>query len=252
MVRQVAFLACLLLVTLTLEGAADSGVPVPFGQTTVVQVNQPWTGTGHLVSEFSAVVIVSHGEYSMGDPAEWWNWVGPQGSLACADETYPVPGAPIGCLIARIGGGTPFAVGRFGCFIAQVPGELEFGTNDLDFDSNDGMLKVSYDNWPDISAVGPAPGARGAIDLQQNRPNPLNSGTTIAYSVSTADVVELTVYDASGGFIIRLVEETQTPGEYTITWDGRDARGRPVPTGVYFYELKVGESAGAGKMIVLR
>lgn len=252
MVRWVAFLDCLLLLTLAVEGAAESAVPVPFGATAIVQVNQPWTPTGHLVSEFATIVIISHGEYSMGDPVDWWNWVGPQGSMACADEAYPVPGAPVGCLIARIGGGGPFPVGRFGCFIAQVPGELEFGTNNLDFDSNDGMLKVSYGDWDLVSAVGPAPSALGAVKLQPNRPNPLSLETTIAYSISRADYVEVTVYNALSEFVIRLVEETQTPGEYKVVWDGRDAHGQPVPSGVYFYELKVGDAAEAGKMIVLR
>jgi hypothetical protein len=187
-------------------------------------------------------------------PHHWWDLVGPAGLLICGDPAFPVPDAPIGCLIARIGAGPPFPVGEFGIFAAETEGELEFGTNNIDFDSNDGMLKVNYGNKLSntSSSVPPAAPAFDSM-LQQNRPNPFNPVTMIEYSVLEADHVELNLYDASGALLRSLVAESKQPGDYTVSWDGRDAHGKRLPSGTYFYELKIGGAqASSKKMIMLK
>ncbi|MDZ7268866.1 MAG: phytase [candidate division KSB1 bacterium] len=73
-----------------------------------------------------------------------------------------------------------------------------------------------------------------------NYPNPFNPATTLLYHVETLAPVRLAVYDAQGREVASLVEATQVPGEYRVTWNGRDARGRPVASGAYFARLTVG------------
>lgn len=40
-------------------------------------------------------------------------------------------------------------------------------------------------------------------------------------------------------------------GEHQLTWDGRDAQGRPVAAGVYLYRLHVGDQTRTHKMVKL-
>ncbi len=52
----------------------------------------------------------------------------------------------------------------------------------------------------------------------------------------------ITVYDLLGRAVRTLVDEPQPIGTYHITWDGRDAGGRAVASGTYFYRLRVGDA----------
>ena len=71
-------------------------------------------------------------------------------------------------------------------------------------------------------------------------PNPFNPATTIRYEVPTAAQVRLMVYDVLGREVTVLVDERREPGCYAVTWDGRDAAGRLVASGVYVVRLEAG------------
>jgi hypothetical protein len=89
-------------------------------------------------------------------------------------------------------------------------------------------------------------------ELFQNYPNPFNPATTIRYSIAGTGMVELAIYDVSGRKIRTLVNETKQEGTYSVTWDGRNDRGRSVATGIYFYRLKAFSFSQVKKMILLR
>lgn len=76
-----------------------------------------------------------------------------------------------------------------------------------------------------------------ALVLRPNAPNPFNPSTQIAYQIPEAGQVNLTVYNILGQQIRVLMQDHQAPGRYRVTWDGRDAFGRDVSSGVYFYRL---------------
>jgi hypothetical protein len=88
--------------------------------------------------------------------------------------------------------------------------------------------------------------------LEQNRPNPFTPSTQIAYQIDETTDVRLAVYDASGRLVQTLVDQRQAAGVYGVNWDGRDARGRQVASGVYFYRLGAGEQTATRKAILLR
>ena len=89
--------------------------------------------------------------------------------------------------------------------------------------------------------------------LHQNYPNPFREGTHIRYQLPKNARVLLKVYDDAGKLIKRLVDERQEPGYYTEYWDGGDAMGNHVATGVYFCRLEtsVGKSL-TKKMVVIK
>ena len=91
------------------------------------------------------------------------------------------------------------------------------------------------------------------LTLHQNHPNPFNPSTTVSYYLPEASVVTLEVYDSSGRLVTRLADhEKQEKGTHSVGWRGRDAQGRTVSSGVYFYRLQSGKEILSRKMILLR
>lgn len=76
-----------------------------------------------------------------------------------------------------------------------------------------------------------------AFTLSAARPNPFNPSTMIEYTVPQQAHITLTVYNLLGQEVIRLVEEAQAAGRYTVTWHGGNAQAQGVASGVYMYRL---------------
>ena len=102
--------------------------------------------------------------------------------------------------------------------------------------------------------------ASGAVlpiefELGQNSPNPFNPSTTIFYSIPPDDQavpVNITVYDLRGKPLVELVNRSHQPGYYSVVFDGRDAEGRELTSGVYFYRIKAGDFNQTRKMVLLK
>jgi hypothetical protein len=89
--------------------------------------------------------------------------------------------------------------------------------------------------------------------LHQNVPNPFNPTTVIRYDVPAGgSAVTLKVYDVAGRLVRTLVNERQTAGRKSATWDGRNNRGITVATGVYFYRMQAGSFVETRKMLLLK
>ncbi len=88
--------------------------------------------------------------------------------------------------------------------------------------------------------------------LGNNYPNPFNPTTTIPFTLPEAERVRLAVYDIKGRLIRVLADRRFSRGGHTVRWDGRDARGNEVASGVYFYRLSAGKYRTVRKMIKLQ
>ncbi len=88
--------------------------------------------------------------------------------------------------------------------------------------------------------------------LSQSAPNPSSGSTLIPFGLPGRTAVQCDLFDVGGRLVRRLVAETLPAGHYEITWDGRDDRGRRLPSGVYFCRLKVGQSALSRKLVLTR
>ena len=88
--------------------------------------------------------------------------------------------------------------------------------------------------------------------LEHNFPNPFNPETTIRYAVPDAGKVTLVIYSVLGQEIARLVDSDLLPGFYTVRWDGKDAMGRGVASGIYLYRMQAGDFTNAHKMLLLK
>jgi len=91
--------------------------------------------------------------------------------------------------------------------------------------------------------------------LLANYPNPFNPETWIPYQLSAAAEVTVTIH-SSDGKLVRTLELGQVPaGAYSdkdraAYWDGQNAQGEPVASGVYFYTLTAGDFTATRKMVI--
>src|SRR5439155_3967339 len=84
-------------------------------------------------------------------------------------------------------------------------------------------------------------------------PNPLNPDATLAFSTTQEGSIRVRVYDTAGRYVRTLVEGGSVPaGYHAIRFDGRDASGRRLASGVYFYLLEAKEGSVRGRFVVRR
>lgn len=89
--------------------------------------------------------------------------------------------------------------------------------------------------------------------LAQNIPNPFNPTTRIAYSVpAPGSEIDLSVYDTSGRLVATLFSGFREAGVHEAVWDGRDARGETVASGVYFARMDAPGCSSTKKLILLK
>ena len=88
--------------------------------------------------------------------------------------------------------------------------------------------------------------APGIFDVQAY-PNPFNAQTTLKFSVPSHAFVRLGIYDIRGRKVATLTSETLAAGDYAYTWDASD-----LPSGIYFYELWIGDKSNRGRISLLR
>jgi hypothetical protein len=77
----------------------------------------------------------------------------------------------------------------------------------------------------------------GSYALLQNYPNPFNPATTIRYDLPFESIVKLEIFDLMGRKVVTLVDGKQAAGFRAIHWNGRNAFGAGLASGVYFYRL---------------
>ena len=91
--------------------------------------------------------------------------------------------------------------------------------------------------------------------LKQNYPNPFNAVTSIQFAVGSGQSpvhTTLKIYNILGEEVKTLIDEWQTRGNYRVIWDGKDKFGKEVASGIYLYQLKVGDQRKTKKLLLLK
>lgn len=88
--------------------------------------------------------------------------------------------------------------------------------------------------------------------LGSNYPNPFTESTNLRYDLSRDGDVFIEIFKVSGEKVRLLLHENAMAGHYELVWDGKDDFGRPVPSGVYVFQLKSGSYIHSRKMILMR
>ncbi len=90
------------------------------------------------------------------------------------------------------------------------------------------------------------------FELFQNFPNPFNPSTTIRYNLGKSTVVSLKIYNLLGQEIRVLVNETQSAGQQSVTWNGRNNFGAPVVSGIYLYRIETENFTASRKLVLIQ
>jgi uncharacterized membrane protein len=83
-------------------------------------------------------------------------------------------------------------------------------------------------------------------------PNPMRGRTTLSFTLPRPQDVSMTVYDISGRLVAEVENGHREAGLQEIVWDGRDANGAEVASGIYLCRLDAGEHHVTGKVTILR
>jgi hypothetical protein len=122
---------------------------------------------------------------------------------------------------------------------------------DLDLtglDEIDDWVYLYKNNAPSTSVPVPA----HAVTMAQNHPNPFNPSTTIRFEMARTGFVDLSIYDATGAFVAALARANFAAGPHDVRWNGVDASGRRVASGLYFYRLRANGVELSRKMMLLK
>ena len=92
------------------------------------------------------------------------------------------------------------------------------------------------------AAIGTTP---DGFELRPAYPNPFNPSTTISFSIRSRSDVQMTIYNLLGQEITTLVNQSLTPGSYTVAWKADN-----IPSGVYFCRIQAGAFEQTQKLIL--
>jgi hypothetical protein len=159
----------------------------------------------------------------------------------------PVPG--LGIWNEPPGGGTQRGDGGQFVFISGRP--YRYGHNEMRANCEYILRNFFDEPWDPSAGTGDVV-ASDRVRLMQNSPNPFGPATRISFNLPRAAQVEMSVYDVRGREITRLADEKMDAGKHDLTWDGSDARGHRVASGIYYYRLIADAEVLTRKMVLLR
>jgi FlgD Ig-like domain len=217
------------------EGASDAGDPG--GSGTAAQIGDAtWA-------------------YSFFDTATWNT---PGGDFAVSASAVQMVGASgfanwaSAQMTADVQGWLDFPASNFG-WILQGDESQSLSARRLDSresatTANRPALTVYY-SVTATAVGGPKP---PALALGANLPNPFNPATTIPFVLPFAGRTRVAIYDVRGALVRVLVDREMPAGPNRTVWDGRDARGEPVSSGVYLCRLEHPAGVRTRKLVAVK
>ena len=88
--------------------------------------------------------------------------------------------------------------------------------------------------------------------VYENYPNPFNPVTKISFDLTVQSATEVTVWNLLGQKVSTLFAGNLSAGHHTVTFDGHNANGSLLPSGVYIYRVESGSNVATKKMMLLK
>jgi len=165
-------------------------------------------------------------------------WVPPPGDAVDKVYEYTLDGELIATVIDEDG----VYMNGFGIYYDSAEERLYYSNTDEDIWI---WQRTDVTSTPEVASP-------IAFAIDGNWPNPFNPMTTVGYRLVEPGTMRLAVHDAAGRPVRVLYEGWQGVGEHTAVWDGRNAAGRPLASGVYFACLTVNGEMTEHKLTLLK
>ncbi len=88
------------------------------------------------------------------------------------------------------------------------------------------------------------------LRLNQNYPNPFSNHTIISYSLAEDSYVLLEIFNIRGQRIKTLINKNISKGNHEVIWSGKNNNGNNVKPGIYFYNIKAGNTSVTKRLII--
>jgi len=118
----------------------------------------------------------------------------------------------------------------------------------LDF----GRMAHHYYGHSAVATSAPEEAPAALTVLHPNFPNPFNPKTTISFVMAESGSAKLGVFDVQGRLVRMLLDESLEAGPHAIDWDGTDAGGKRMSSGVYLAKLLTADQEHTRKMILMK
>lgn len=111
---------------------------------------------------------------------------------------------------------------------------------------------VAFDTGEIPASVDPVSGQAGPgqVIALAPEPNPSHGATGVRFRLGSPGTVELAIFDLSGRQVRTWTMGSLAAGEHSVTWDGLDATGSRLPSGIYLGRLSIGGRTVASARIV--
>jgi len=88
--------------------------------------------------------------------------------------------------------------------------------------------------------------------LHEVKPNPFNPRASFEFSIERSEHVLLSVFSLSGRWVRTLADQIYNTGKHVLIWDGNDAEGFAMPSGIYLIRFRTGNTIQTRKAILAR
>ena len=136
--------------------------------------------------------------------------------------------------------------------ITSTAGEVLVGPSEGENTRTASGFLVVLHRLQSTVAIDEVAGLPASYALHQNYPTPFNPSTTLEFDLPAAADIYIVVYDLLGKEVVRLVEQRLEAGYHQLIWNGRDRRGREVPTGMYIVLMATPEYRKSIKLVLLK
>jgi hypothetical protein len=118
-------------------------------------------------------------------------------------------------------------------------------------DDSTGVAYFDISQWPESGVEETITDGKNVL-LLDVKPSISSGLTSIEYILSSSQNISLDVYDLLGNHVINLVSGEVPAGTHSASWDGKNASGNLVASGMYFCVLKATDGKNAEKLTLLR
>lgn len=136
-------------------------------------------------------------------------------------------------------------------FGQDLDGEVYVLTSDTPGPSGDTGIVYRVIPAAGTAAEGPDE-TPASFSLSQNYPNPFNPSTQIRYDLRHVGTASIQIFDVLGREVATLADGPHAAGVHAVEWNGTDASGETVPSGVYVYQLRTEAGVVSRTMTLIR